>query len=104
MSPQRYAKLPVIDPSFSAATCIAFDLMSINLADLPALPRLLPALQVHRGFWSDSILLGSHCAPRTYHRTAAHFPLHLYPFTQHLAVQLCHQNAPPRQVPECNRR
>lgn len=43
---QRYAKLPVIGDSFAANTCVAFDLMSINLADLPALPRLLPALKV----------------------------------------------------------
>lgn len=43
---QRYAKLPVIDDSFLASTCIAFDLMTANLADLPAMPRLLPALQV----------------------------------------------------------
>lgn len=43
---QRYAKLPVIDDSFQASTCIAFDLMTANLADLPAMPRLLPALQL----------------------------------------------------------
>lgn len=43
---QRYAKLPVIEDSFTASTCVAFDLMAVNLADLPALPRLLPALQV----------------------------------------------------------
>ena len=44
---QRYAKIPVIGESFDAANAgIAFDLMSVNLADLPALPRLLPALQV----------------------------------------------------------
>lgn len=28
------------------STCIAFDLMSANLADLPDLPKLLPALQM----------------------------------------------------------
>lgn len=51
---QRYAKLPVIEPSFSAATCVAFDLMSVNLADLPALPRLLPALQLPSGSHFDT--------------------------------------------------
>lgn len=43
---QRYAKIPIIDASFQASTCIAFDLMSVNLADLPRLPRHLPALQL----------------------------------------------------------
>lgn len=43
---QRYAKLPVIDDSFLDSTCIAFDLLTANLADLPAMPRLLPALQL----------------------------------------------------------
>ena len=38
--------MPVIGDSFGASTCIAFDLMSVNLADLPALPRLVPALKV----------------------------------------------------------
>jgi len=28
------------------STCIAFDLMSVNLADLPVLPSLLPALRL----------------------------------------------------------
>ena len=28
------------------STCVAFDLMSINLADLPLLPSLLPALRL----------------------------------------------------------
>lgn len=28
---QRYPKIPVIDASFAASTCIAFDLMSVNL-------------------------------------------------------------------------
>ena len=46
LSLQRYSKMPVIGDSFGASTCIAFDLMSINLADLPALPRLVPALKV----------------------------------------------------------
>ena len=29
---QRYPKIPVIDPSFQKSTCIAFDLMTVNLA------------------------------------------------------------------------
>ena len=28
---QRYPKIPVIDPSFQTTTCIAFDLMTVNL-------------------------------------------------------------------------
>ena len=38
--------MPVISDSFGDSNCIAFDLMSVNLADLPALPRLVPALKV----------------------------------------------------------
>ena len=29
---QRYPKIPAIGPSFTASTCIAFDLLSVNLA------------------------------------------------------------------------
>ena len=29
---QRYPKIPVIDPSFQTSTCIASDLMTVNLA------------------------------------------------------------------------
>ena len=29
---QRYPKIPVIDPSIQDSTCIAFDLMTVNLA------------------------------------------------------------------------
>ncbi|BDA45073.1 probable zinc phosphodiesterase ELAC protein 2 [Coccomyxa sp. Obi] len=43
---QRYPKIPVIDASFAASTCIAFDLMSVNLQDLPTLPAVVPALQL----------------------------------------------------------
>ena len=32
---QRYPKIPKIDASFSSSTCIAFDLMSVNLAGGP---------------------------------------------------------------------
>ena len=38
---QRYPKIPVIDESHMHNTCIAFDLMSINMADLQVLPRVL---------------------------------------------------------------
>eukprot|EP00898_Chlorokybus_atmophyticus_P008267 jgi/Chlat1/8441/Chrsp80S07923 len=43
---QRYPKIPVIDESYTAHTCIAFDLMSVNLADLWLLPKLLPPLKL----------------------------------------------------------
>ncbi|XP_044497252.1 tRNAse Z TRZ4, mitochondrial-like isoform X2 [Mangifera indica] len=39
---QRYPKIPVVDDVGMHKTCISFDLMSINLADLPVLPKLLP--------------------------------------------------------------
>ncbi|XP_039143394.1 tRNAse Z TRZ4, mitochondrial-like isoform X3 [Dioscorea cayenensis subsp. rotundata] len=43
---QRYPKIPVLDVAHTHNTCIAFDLMSINLADLPMLPKVLPYLKV----------------------------------------------------------
>jgi ribonuclease Z len=42
---QRYPKIPVFDDSYTSRTCIAFDMMSVNFADLPLLPSLLPALK-----------------------------------------------------------
>jgi ribonuclease Z len=42
---QRYPKIPVVAPSFQDSTCIAFDLMSVNLADVPRLPSYIPVLQ-----------------------------------------------------------
>ncbi|KAJ3703724.1 hypothetical protein LUZ61_007429 [Rhynchospora tenuis] len=42
---QRYPKIPVVDEVNVDKTCIAFDLMSVNLADLPALPKVLPYLK-----------------------------------------------------------
>ncbi|CAN8321520.1 unnamed protein product [Cochlearia groenlandica] len=39
---QRYPKIPVIDESHTHNTCIAFDLMSINMGDLDMLPKVLP--------------------------------------------------------------
>ncbi|ONK80061.1 uncharacterized protein A4U43_C01F13400 [Asparagus officinalis] len=43
---QRYPKVPVFDEAHMDRTCIAFDLMSINAADLPVLPKVLPYLKV----------------------------------------------------------
>ncbi|KAI6671887.1 hypothetical protein NL676_006772 [Syzygium grande] len=43
---QRYPKIPVFDEAYMHKTCIAFDLMSINIADLPVLPRVLPYLKM----------------------------------------------------------
>lgn len=43
---QRYPKIPVFDDAHMHNTCIAFDLMSVNLADLPLLPRILPHLKI----------------------------------------------------------
>jgi hypothetical protein len=57
LSVQRYSKMPVIGDSFGASTCIAFDLMSVNLADLPALPRLVPALKVSNACPSANLLV-----------------------------------------------
>lgn len=43
---QRYPKVPALDEVSIQRTCIAFDLMSVNLADLPVLPKLLPYLKL----------------------------------------------------------
>lgn len=43
---QRYPKIPVFDETHMHKTCIAFDLMSINIADLPVLPKVLPYLKL----------------------------------------------------------
>ncbi|KAG9143324.1 hypothetical protein Leryth_018599 [Lithospermum erythrorhizon] len=43
---QRYPKIPVFDETHMHKTCIAFDLMSINMADLPVLPRILPYVKL----------------------------------------------------------
>uniref|UniRef100_A0ACD5VPN7 Uncharacterized protein n=1 Tax=Avena sativa TaxID=4498 RepID=A0ACD5VPN7_AVESA len=43
---QRYPKIPVFDEDDMQKTCIAFDLMSVNLADLPVLPKVLPHLKL----------------------------------------------------------
>lgn len=41
---QRYPKIPVLDEKHMHKTCIAFDLMSVNVADLSVLPKVLPYL------------------------------------------------------------
>ena len=43
---QRYPKIPVFDETQMHKTCIAFDMMSINIADLPVLPKVLPYLKL----------------------------------------------------------
>lgn len=43
---QRYPKIPVFDDAHMHKTCIAFDLMTVNIADLPVLPRVLPYLKL----------------------------------------------------------
>ncbi|GER52685.1 tRNAse Z3 [Striga asiatica] len=43
---QRYPKIPVFDQSHAHNTCIAFDLMSVNLADVHVLPRVVPHLKL----------------------------------------------------------
>lgn len=42
---QRYPKVPVINDCYMDKTCIAFDMMTINAADLPAMPKVLPYIQ-----------------------------------------------------------
>lgn len=39
---QRYPKIPVVDETYMHKTCIGFDLMSVNIADLPVLPKVNP--------------------------------------------------------------
>ncbi|MCL7021841.1 hypothetical protein MKW94_020135 [Papaver nudicaule] len=43
---QRYPKIPVFDETHMHKTCIGFDLMSVNIADLPVLPKVLPHLKL----------------------------------------------------------
>lgn len=43
---QRYPKIPVFDESHNHKTCIAFDMMSVNLADIHVLPRVVPYLKL----------------------------------------------------------
>ncbi|KAI3929419.1 hypothetical protein MKW92_010446 [Papaver armeniacum] len=39
---QRYPKIPVFSETHMNKTCISFDLMSVNTADLPVLPKFFP--------------------------------------------------------------
>ncbi|XP_050231518.1 tRNAse Z TRZ4, mitochondrial isoform X2 [Mercurialis annua] len=43
---QRYPKVPVFDDTHMHNTCIAFDMMSVNMADLPVVPKVLPYLKL----------------------------------------------------------
>ncbi|KAK3219885.1 hypothetical protein Dsin_013855 [Dipteronia sinensis] len=43
---QRYPKIPVFDGKHMHKACIGFDMMSINLADLPVIPKALPYLKL----------------------------------------------------------
>ena len=43
---QRYPKIPVFDETHMHKTCIAFDMMSVNVADLPLLPKVFPYLKL----------------------------------------------------------
>ncbi|KAI3455462.1 hypothetical protein Pfo_012125 [Paulownia fortunei] len=43
---QRYPKIPVFDESHMHKTCVAFDMMSVNLADIHVLPKVLPYLKL----------------------------------------------------------
>lgn len=43
---QRYPKIPIFDETHMHKTCIAFDMMSVNVADLPVLPKVLPYLKL----------------------------------------------------------
>lgn len=42
----RYPKIPVFEETHMHNACIGFDMMSINVADLPVLPRVLPHLKL----------------------------------------------------------
>ncbi|XP_031484101.1 tRNase Z TRZ3, mitochondrial-like [Nymphaea colorata] len=42
---QRYPKIPVVDETHMN-TCIGFDMMSVNVADLPVLPKVMPFLKL----------------------------------------------------------
>ncbi|CAA6666016.1 unnamed protein product [Spirodela intermedia] len=43
---QRYPKIPVFDEKHMKNTCIGFDMMSVNVADLSVLPRVLPYIRL----------------------------------------------------------
>jgi len=43
---QRYPKIPIPDDSYTGRTGIAFDLMTVNFADLPVIPSLVSPLRL----------------------------------------------------------
>ena len=51
---QRYPKIPILSDNYTSHVCIAFDMMSVNLVDLPLIPRLLPAFKT---LFRDEMLL-----------------------------------------------
>ena len=51
---QRYPKIPILSDNYTSHTCIALDIMSVNLVDLPLVPRLLPAFKT---LFKDEMLL-----------------------------------------------
>ena len=51
---QRYPKIPILSDNYTSHACIAFDMMSVNLVDLPLVPRLLPAFKT---LFRDEMLL-----------------------------------------------
>jgi len=56
---QRYPKVPVFDGSHTARITVAFDLMSVDFANLTMLPRLLPAV---RSLFRDDDVLANEAA------------------------------------------
>jgi len=53
---QRYPKVPIFDGSYTERTAVAFDLMSVDFANLPMLPRLIPAV---RSLFKDDAVLAT---------------------------------------------
>jgi ribonuclease Z len=53
---QRYPKVPIFDGSYTERTAVAFDLMSVDFANLPMLPRLIPAV---RSLFKDDTVLAT---------------------------------------------
>ena len=51
---QRYPKIPAIGPSFTASTCIAFDLLSVNLAGGSLQVTVLPIRSTCACVWFAS--------------------------------------------------
>lgn len=42
---QRYPKIPVLSDASQASTGVAFDMMTVNLAHLSEVPRVIPVLK-----------------------------------------------------------